>query len=187
MLEVQEQTEHITRLLNMVKQISDQTKLLALNATIEAARAGENGKGFNVVAKEVKQLSDNTQDVLVEVEGSIKQLHQSVFTSLENITTITKQLDQGVELVEDAGKAIDFIDTTIESVKDSITGVTDNTQEQTSAMGVLMQNLHQIVKGIAEIEKDSRGTAEDIYKLSNKVQSVRMRLSNEVKELPVKE
>ena len=100
MFEVQEQTEHITRLLNMVKQISDQTKLLALNATIEAARAGENGKGFNVVAKEVKQLSDNTQDVLVEVEGSIKQLHQSVFTSLENITTITKQLDQGVELVE---------------------------------------------------------------------------------------
>lgn len=180
MIKVEEHTAHITNLLNMVREISDQTKLLALNATIEAARAGENGRGFNVVANEVKKLSDNTQNALLQVEGSIKELQDSVSTSLESIITTTGQLDQGVQLVGDAEKAIDLIDETIEGVKQSIQGVTHNTQEQTNSMATLMNHLEDIVVGIKDIERDSRSTAEDIYRLSSQTQGIRGRLSNQV-------
>ncbi|MBE6023869.1 MAG: hypothetical protein E7231_11690 [Cellulosilyticum sp.] len=182
-LKVQGHTKHITTILNMVREISDQTKLLALNATIEAARAGENGKGFNVVANEVKKLSDNTQTALAEVEGSIQELQQSVCTSLESITVTSKQLDEGIQLIEETEKAMDLMVETVENVNSSICGVTDKTKEQASSMETLMKSLEEIVLGIEQIEKGSRHTAEDIYNLSNKMQKTRGDLYNEVKVL----
>jgi len=187
MIKVQEHTQHITSLLNMVKEISSQTKLLALNATIEAARAGEHGKGFNVVANEVKKLSDSSQSALSKVEESINELQESVATSMGSIIATTDQLDQGMKLVGDAENAIDLIDQAIQSINDSIQGVTTNTQEQTSAMETLMHNLEQIVVGIGEIERDSRYTAEDIYKLSNQIQVARENAYSSVNEIGDKE
>lgn len=180
---VQEHTKHITNILNMVRAISDQTKLLALNATIEAARAGENGRGFHVVANEVKKLSDNTQDALLEVEESIQELEQSVCTSLESITTTTEQLDKGIELMEETEKAIDLMTETAENVNSSVHRVTDKTKEQASSMETLMKSLEEIVVGIEQIERDSRHTAEDIYNLSNQIQVTRGDLYSQVKVL----
>ncbi len=187
MLKIQSHTQNITALVGMIKQIADQTKLLALNASIEAARAGENGKGFNVVANEVKQLSDNTQHVLLQVEESIHELCNNVFTSLDAVTSITNNLDEGVALVDETKKAIHLIDEALESVQNSISGVTDNTQEQTIAMSTLLDNLGEVVQGITEIERDSICTAQDIYALSNKVQQTRVALSNVVKEIPLED
>ncbi|MBQ1274976.1 MAG: CZB domain-containing protein [Cellulosilyticum sp.] len=187
MIKVQEHTNDITTLLNMISQIADQTKLLALNATIEAARAGEHGRGFNIVANEVKQLSDHTQNVLLQVEASISELHKSVFDALEGITSITGDLNKGRILVEEAEKNVDLINATIDEVKESIEGVTHNTKEQTSSMEKLIARLEESVEGIAKIEVSSRNTAEDIYKLSNEVQSTRVQIASGAKNIAFKD
>lgn len=187
MFEVQKHTEHITNLLNMIHQIADQTKLLALNATIEAARAGENGKGFNVVAHEVKQLSDTTQNVLSQVENSIQKLSQSVSYSLDSISSITNNLDQDVVLVEEAGNSITLISKTITQIKDSVNGVTNNTQIQSASMNTLTQSLSDIIKGIQTIEKETYYTAEHLYALSKDMQSQRIALSNATSGLDIKD
>jgi methyl-accepting chemotaxis protein len=173
MNKVQEHTKYITSVLNLVKDISDQTKLLALNATIEAARAGENGKGFNVVANEVKKLSDNTQNALLDVEKSIEGLEESVQSCFNSVTSITEQLDEGMGLVQDTEMTIDVMANAIENINQAMQGVTENTKEQSNAMTTLMNDLEEMVRDMMEIESDTRLTAEDIYKISNKIQDTR--------------
>ena len=180
---VDEHAKHINAILSLVKSISDQTKLLALNATIEAARAGESGKGFNVVANEVKTLSENTQSAILEVEESISSLQASVATSLEGIMSSANQLDRGTKLINEAVEAIKSMSYKIDAINASIKGVTDKTREQSHSTEILMNSLTPILQGVEQIEEDSKITSQDIHSLGNNVQVLRGELVNQAVEL----
>ncbi len=139
-----QRTGEISSIVNVIREIADQTNLLALNAAIEAARAGEQGRGFAVVADEVRKLAERTSRATEEITAMIGTIQGSMSSAVTSMGTGTAQVMQGVQLASRAGDALADINVGSKDVLNMVHDIASAVQEQTVASHQIAENIERI-------------------------------------------
>jgi methyl-accepting chemotaxis protein len=168
-------SDQIGEIVQVIDDIADQTNLLALNAAIEAARAGEQGRGFAVVADEVRKLAERTTKATKEIATMIKQIQKDTSGAVESMEEGTKEVEVGKQLAEKAGTSLQEIIHGAEKVVDIVSQVAAASEEQSSAAEQISKNIESIssvttqsASGIQQIAHAS----EDLNRLTLNLQEL---------------
>jgi len=142
--ELESHSEKIGGVLDVIKNIAEQTNLLALNAAIEAARAGEQGRGFAVVADEVRTLASRTQESTTEIESMVDQLQNGARESVAVMVTSREKATKTVEQANAAGTALHSITESVSLISDMNTQIATAAEEQSSVADEINRNITSI-------------------------------------------
>ena len=144
MQQLNEHARSISAIMGVISDIADQTNLLALNAAIEAARAGEAGRGFAVVADEVRKLAEKTMSSTSEVGSAISAIQHSTTKSMEGVDKAVSQIGQATELSNQSGVALHEIVTDAETTADEVRAIAAASEQQSAASEEINQSIVQV-------------------------------------------
>ncbi|WP_297260368.1 methyl-accepting chemotaxis protein [uncultured Desulfovibrio sp.] len=144
MQQLNEHARSISAIMSVISDIADQTNLLALNAAIEAARAGEAGRGFAVVADEVRKLAEKTMASTSEVGSAISAIQHSTTKSMEGVDKAVAQIGQATELSSQSGVALHEIVTDAETTADAVRAIAAASEQQSAASEEINQSIVQV-------------------------------------------
>jgi twitching motility protein PilJ len=160
-----ESSQQISQIVSVISQIASRTNLLALNASIEAARAGESGKGFAIVADEVRQLADRSAKALKEIEQIVLQIQSETGSVMAAMEQGTQQVIAGTKLAEEAKRSLDDIiqvSSRIDALVRSITTDTIEQRETSKAVTEVMQS----------VEIQAQSTSQEAQKVSSSLENL---------------
>ncbi len=144
MVTLDSHAQAISRIMSVISDIADQTNLLALNAAIEAARAGEAGRGFAVVADEVRKLAEKTMASTTEVGQAIKGIQDSTDKSVAQVDKAVKVIEQATEYAAQSGQALQEIVTMAESTADQVRGIATASEQQSASSEEINQSITKV-------------------------------------------
>lgn len=165
--ELAKDTEEIETVLEVIRGIADQTNLLALNAAIEAARAGEQGRGFAVVADEVRTLASRTQQSTKEIQDTIRRLQAGTQKAVESMEKGRSQTQLSVDQVKRAGESLEKISTTVANIHEMNIRIATASEKQAVVAEEVRCNLVSLQDSSRNAADNARKTANSSEQLSN--------------------
>ncbi|TLN10193.1 methyl-accepting chemotaxis protein, partial [bacterium] len=182
-----QRSQQIGEIIQVIDDIAEQTNLLALNAAIEAARAGEHGKGFAVVADEVRKLAERSGKATKEIADLITSIQNGTVEAVASMETGTSEVQKGVRLADNAGEALSEILATIQTTNlqvqsiaaatrqmtansvevvkavDNVSAITEESTAATQQMAASSSQVDDSVKAIAELAQSNAAAAEEVF------------------------
>jgi methyl-accepting chemotaxis protein len=170
-------SQKIGEIVSVIDDIADQTNLLALNAAIEAARAGEHGRGFAVVADEVRKLAEKTTKATKEIAGMVKTIQKITQEAVQSMGAGSKEVEAGVELSKKVGDSFQDIIKSVKTVTDMINQIATAAEEQASASEEVSGNITTISDSTKQSSTGAQQNAEVARNLSGQASELQKMLT----------
>lgn len=176
------ETESVGSILDVIRGIADQTNLLALNAAIEAARAGEQGRGFAVVADEVRSLASRTQQSTEEIQAMISKLQLEAKRSVDSMRSNMTNVEQTAEKTSETGEALEEISRSVGTIKDMNVQIASASEEQ----NVVTQQISESVQNVNETAIETMHGAEKASQIALDLSQLASGLDKVVQQFKVR-
>ncbi len=167
-----ERSQEIGRVLTIIDDIAEQTKILALNAAIEAARAGEAGKGFAVVAEEIRKLADSVTESTQEIGRVVREIQASTSQLIMSTERAAKKVDEGGSLAGRTSESLDKIVSQVEETTDAAKQISIATQQQRTASDQVVLSMKEVAQVSQQAAETSRQIAAAIMDLNQLADSL---------------